>query len=85
MGYQSAMLLNLANIWEWRGKVKSQLVTLGYEFWNVMVNGYGEEPLSKSVPQWNAQEKFAIYDNLHNLELNKVMDLKSAKGIWERA
>jgi len=38
----------------------------------------------KQVQQWNAQAKFTIYDNLHNLDLEKVVDLKSAKENWER-
>jgi hypothetical protein len=34
--------------------------------------------------QWNAKEKCVMYNNLHNKDLDTIIDLNSAKEIWDR-
>jgi len=34
--------------------------------------------------QWNAKEKCVIYNNIHNKDIDTIIDLTSTKEIWDR-
>ena len=66
-----------------REKVKFELISHGSKVWKVFANGYGKDPPSKQIYWWNAQAKCTIYSKLHNIDLEKEIDLKSEKDLWE--
>ena len=52
--------------------------------WKLLCDGYCTDSPSFQEQQWNAKEKCVIYNSLHNKDLDLIIDLTSAKGIWDR-
>lgn len=84
MDCQIVPVLSTSNFHEWRGKVKSELIAYGLGVWKLVCDGYDKDTPSVQEQHWNAKAKCVIYNNLHNKDLNTIIDLKSAKEIWER-
>lgn len=50
----------------------------------MVCEGCGKDPLSPKVVWKNAQARCINYENLHNVDLEKTTNLKSAKEIWRK-
>ena len=79
MDYQNVPVLNKTNFPEWRDKVKTWFMADDPEVWKLVCDGYCTDPPTVKEQQRNAKEKCVIYDNLHNKDLELIMDLTSAK------
>ena len=77
-------MLNTTNFPKWRDKVKTYLMAYEPKVWKLVCDGYCTDSPSLQEQQWNAKAKCVIYNNLHNKDLDSIMDLTSAKGIWNR-
>ena len=84
MDYQNVLVLNTTKFPEWRDKVKTGLMADEPEVWKLVCDGYCTESPTVKEQQRNAKAKCVIYDNLHNKDLELIMDLTSAKEIWDR-
>ena len=54
------------------------------EVWKLVCDGYCKDSPTVKEQERNAKEKCVIYNNLHNKDLELIMDLTSAKEIWDR-
>ena len=84
MYYQNVPLLNTTNFLEWSDKVKTGLLAYEPDVWKLVCDGYCTDSPTVQEQQRNAKEKFVIYNNLHNKDLEVIMDLTSTKEIWDR-
>ena len=84
MDYQNVPVLNTTNFPEWRDKVKTGFKADDPEVWKLVCDGYCTDSPTVKEQQRNAKAKCVIYDNLHNKDLELIMDLTSAKEIWDR-
>ena len=84
MDYQNVPMLTTKNFPEWRDKVKTRLLAYEPKVWKLVCDGYCKD--SPSVQEWhrNAKEKCVIFNSIHNKDLELIMDLTSAKEIWDR-
>ena len=84
MDYQNVSVLNTTNFPEWRDKFKTRLLAYEPEVWKLVCDGYFTDSPTVKEQQRNAKAKCVIYDSLHNKDLELIMDLDSAKEIWDR-
>ena len=77
-------MLTTKNFPEWRDKVKIGLLAYEPEVWKLVCDGYCTDSPTVKEKQRNAKAKCVIYNNLHNKDLELIMDLTSAKQIWDR-
>ena len=84
MDYQNVPVLNTTNFPEWRDKVKTGLMAYEPEVWKLVCDGYCKDSPTVKEQQRNAKAKCVIYNSLHNKDLELIMDLTSAKEIWDR-
>ena len=54
------------------------------EVWKLVCDGYCTNSPLVQEKHRNAKEKCVILNNLHNKDLELIMDLTSAKEIWDR-
>ena len=84
MDYQNVPVLNTTNFPKWRDKVKTGLMADEPEVWKLVCDGYCTESPMVKEKQRNSKVKCVIHNNLHNKDLELIMDLTSAKEIWDR-
>ena len=84
MDYQNVPMLNTTNFPEWRDKVKTGLMVDEPEVWKLVCDGYYSDSPMVKEQQRNAKAKCVIYNSLHNKVFELIMDLDSAKEIWDR-
>lgn len=83
MDHQGFSMRNVANYEVWREKVNFKLEAFGFDVRKLVCEGCGKDPISTKLQQLNYQAKCVIYDNLHNAYLENIVDLTSAKDIWD--
>ena len=54
------------------------------EVWKLVCDGYCTDSPTVEEQQRNSKAKCVIYNSLHNKDFELIMDLDSAKGIWDR-
>ena len=79
MDYQNVPVLNTTNFPERRDKVKIELLAYEPEVWKLVCDGYRTNSPSLQEKQQNSKENCVIYNNIHNKDLDLIMDLTSAK------
>ena len=83
MDHQNVFVLNTKNFPEWRDKVKTGLLAYEPEVWKLVCDVYYTDSPTVKEQQRNAKAKCVIYNSLHNKDLELIMDLTSAKEIWD--
>ena len=61
----------------------SDLLAYEPEVWKLVCDGYCIDSPTVKEQQRNAKAKCVIYESLHNKDLELIMDLDSAKEIWD--
>ena len=84
MDYQNVPVLSTTNFPEWRDKVKTGLLAYELEAWKLVCDGYCTKSPSVQEQHRNSKAKCVIFNSLHNKDLEVIMDLTSAKEIWNR-
>ena len=84
MDYQNVPVLNTTNFPEWRDKVKTELLAYEPEVWKLFCDGYYTDSPTVQEKHRNSKAKCVIFNSLHNKDLELIMDLTSAKDIWDR-
>ena len=77
-------VLTTTNFKVWQESVKKNYCLVDLNIWRLFCEGYDEYSPSTRVMKKNAQARHIIFENLHNANLEKVRDLKSAKEVWDR-
>ena len=52
--------------------------------WKLVCDGYCTDSPTVQEQHRNAKEKCVIFNNIHNRDLDLIMDLDTAKEIWDR-
>ena len=84
MDYQNVRMLSTTKFHKWRDNVKIGLLAYEPEVWKLVCDGYCIDSPSVQEQDSNAKAKCMIFNNLHNKDLELIMDLTSAKEIWDR-
>ena len=81
MDYQSVPILSEKKFHEWRDKVKTKLKAYGLGVRNLVCDGCCKDSLSLQEQHWNVKEKCVMYKNIHNMDMDTIIDLTSLKEI----
>ena len=90
MDYKKIQLFDGTNYAFWSKRMKSQLISLGFDVWESVVNGY---TIPKNPPtdlkerkegKYNAKYFNSILCALKETEFVKVMNYNTTKEIWDK-
>jgi len=81
MNPQRVFFLIIVNFELWNKNVKSNLLDYKSNIWKLVHEVCGKNPLSPKVMHHNAKLRCIIHENLHNIALEKITNLKSIKEI----
>ena len=82
---------NGANYNSWKGKMKDHIMSLGYEVWESIEEGWtmpatgiGKDVAARQACDNNSKAKAALNQALSESEYSRVIGCKSAKEVWDK-